>query len=102
MVLVTGGTGFLGGYIIQNLVEKGLPVRAIRRTSKTPFVSPPHIIEKVEWVEGDVLDVVSVYEAMEGIEGVIHAAALVSFHAEDGQDLMQINREGTANVVNAA
>src|SRR5918993_251785 len=102
MVLVTGGTGFLGAYIIQNLVEKGLPVRAIRRTTKTPFFIPPHIMEQVQWVEGDVLDVMSVYEAMEGVDSVIHAAALVSFHAADGEDLMQINREGTANVVNAA
>lgn len=102
MVLVTGGTGFLGAYIIQCLVEKGLPVRAIRRTHKTPFFIPPHIIEKVEWVDGDVLDVVSVYEAAEGIDAVIHAAALVSFHADDQQALMQVNASGTANVVNAA
>lgn len=102
MVLVTGGTGFLGAYIIQNLVEKGLPVRAIHRTAKTPFFIPPHIMQEVQWVEGDVLDVVSMYEAMEGVAGVIHAAALVSFHADDAEDLMQINKEGTANVVNAA
>lgn len=102
MVLVTGGTGFLGGYIIQCLVEKGLPVRAIQRTTKTPFFIPAHIIDKVEWVEGDVLDVVSLYEAMEGVEAVIHAAALVSFHAADREALMQVNAAGTANVVNAA
>jgi dihydroflavonol-4-reductase len=102
MVLVTGGTGFLGAYIIQCLVERGLPVRAIRRTAKTPLFIPSHIIEKVEWVEGDVLDVVSLYEAAEGVEAVIHAAALVSFHAADHKALMQVNAEGTANVVNAA
>lgn len=102
MVVVTGGTGFLGAYIIQCLVEKGLPVRALRRTPKTPFFMPPHVAEKVEWVEGDVLDVVSVYEAMEGAEAVIHAAALVSFHGQDREALMQVNASGTANVVNAA
>ena len=102
MVLVTGGTGFLGAYIIQCLVEKGLPVRALRRTPKTPFFIPPHIVEKVEWLEGDVLDVVSVYEAMEGVEAVMHAAALVSFHGADQDALMQVNGAGTANVVNAA
>jgi len=102
MVLVTGGTGFLGAYIIKSLVEKGLPVRALRRTSPLPFFIPKCIIQKVEWVEGDVLDVVSLQDAMEGIQGVIHSAAVVSFHAADRQLLHQINIEGTANVVNAA
>ena len=60
MVLVTGGTGFLGSYIIKALVEKGYKVRAIRRsTSKLPFFLPASVFEQVEWVEGDVLDVLS-------------------------------------------
>ncbi|RYZ45266.1 MAG: NAD(P)-dependent oxidoreductase, partial [Chitinophagaceae bacterium] len=40
-VFVTGGTGFLGSYIIQNLVAKGHTVRALRRTtSQLPFFIP--------------------------------------------------------------
>ena len=47
MVLVTGGTGFLGSYIIKELVEKNYPVRAIRRhTSKFPFYIPAGIFQK--------------------------------------------------------
>jgi uncharacterized protein YbjT (DUF2867 family) len=47
MVLVTGGTGFLGSYIIKELVERNYPVRAIRRrTSKVPFYIPARILEK--------------------------------------------------------
>ncbi|MGV3658344.1 MAG: NAD-dependent epimerase/dehydratase family protein [Chitinophagaceae bacterium] len=102
MVLVTGGTGFLGAYIIKSLVAKGLPVRAIRRTPKTPFFIPECNWQKVEWVEGDVLDVVSLQDAMEGVQGVIHSAAVVSFHSADRQLLNQVNIDGTANVVNAA
>ncbi len=63
-VLVTGGTGFLGAYIIKNLVEKGHIVRAIRRSSKPPFFIDKTILDKVEWVDGDVLDVVALSEAM--------------------------------------
>ena len=37
-ILVTGGTGFLGSYIIKELVEKGYTVRAIRRSNKLPFL----------------------------------------------------------------
>lgn len=102
MILVTGGTGFLGAYIIKNLVEKGLPVRALHRSSPPPFFIPECIWQKVEWVEGDVMDVVSLDEAMEGVEGVIHSAAVVSFAHRDHQRMSKVNIEGTANVVNAA
>ena len=102
MVFVTGGTGFLGAYIIKALIENGLPVRALRRTPKTPFFIPDVIWQQVEWVEGDVLDVVSLADAMEGVNSVIHAAAVVSFHTADRELLHQINIDGTANVVNAA
>ena len=102
MVLVTGGTGFLGAYIIKNLIEKGCPVRAIRRSAKFPFFIPQHIWQQVEWIEGDVLDVIALNDAMQGVSAVIHAAAIVSFHREQRKDMYQTNIEGTANVVNAA
>ncbi|HEU4904129.1 MAG TPA: NAD-dependent epimerase/dehydratase family protein, partial [Flavisolibacter sp.] len=66
-VFITGGTGFLGAYIIKNLVEKGHAVRALRRTgSRLPFFIPSAVWEKVAWIEGDVLDVVALQEGMEG------------------------------------
>lgn len=99
---ITGGTGFLGSYIIKNLIEKGFPVRAIRRSSKLPFYIDNKIFEKVEWVEGDVLDVVSLNDAMQGIDTVIHSAAIVSFSKENRHHMYQVNVEGTANVVNVA
>jgi dihydroflavonol-4-reductase len=102
MILVTGGTGFLGAYIIKNLVEKGLPVRVLHRTSPPPFFIPQCVWQKVEWIEGDVLDVVSLDEAMQGVAGVIHSAAIVSFSHRDHKRMSQVNVEGTANVVNAA
>ena len=103
MVLITGGTGFLGSYIIKELIEKNYSVRAIRRsTSKLPFYISPAIFEKVEWVEADILDTVSLEEAMEGVEAVIHSAAMISFHKNDKARLYQVNVQGTANVVNTA
>ena len=102
MVLVTGGTGFLGSYIIRQLVEKGYAVRAIRRSSKLPFWISKDIFDKVEWVDGDVLDVVALEDAMEGVDTIIHSAAVVSFAKKDRKDMYQVNVEGTANVVNMA
>ena len=100
--LITGGTGFLGSYIIKNLIEKGFPVRAIRRSSKLPFYIDTKIFDQVEWVDGDVLDVVSLNDAMQGIDTVIHSAAIVSFSKENRHQMYQVNSEGTANVVNVA
>jgi nucleoside-diphosphate-sugar epimerase len=102
MVLVTGGTGFLGAYIISTLLERGIPVRAIRRSSKLPFFIPQATWAKVEWIDSDILDVVGLEEAMEGCWGIIHAAALVSFHKRDHSEMHLVNIEGTKNVVNLA
>lgn len=101
-ILVTGGTGFLGSYIIKALVEKGYPVRAIRRGNKLPGWISKEILDKVEWVEGDILDVVSLEEAMEGVDTIIHSATIVSFAKKDRKHMYQVNVEGTANVVNMA
>ena len=101
-ILVTGGTGFLGSYIIKELIEKVYEVRAIRRGNKLPKWIPSAILEKVEWMEGDVLDVVSLDDAMKGIDKVVHAAAIVSFFDKDKKKMQQVNVDGTANVVNAA
>jgi len=101
-LLITGGTGFLGAYIIKHLVEKGYAVRAIRRRPQLPAFIPAHIFDKVEWVPGDVLDAASLEEAMEGVDAVIHSAAIVSFASADRLAMYKTNVDGTANVVNAA
>jgi nucleoside-diphosphate-sugar epimerase len=101
-ILITGGTGFLGAYIIKHLLEKGYAVRAIRRSKNLPAFIPKEILDKVEWVDGDVLDVVSLEDAMDGVDTVIHAAAIVSFVKKEQKQMYKINVEGTANVVNIA
>jgi len=102
MVLVTGGTGFLGSYIIKQLVERGYAVRAIRRSNTVPYWISPDVFNTVEWIEGDVLDVVALQDAMDGVDTVIHSAAIVSFVKKDRNEMYKVNVEGTANVVNMA
>ncbi|MBC7902636.1 MAG: NAD-dependent epimerase/dehydratase family protein, partial [Gemmatimonadaceae bacterium] len=101
-VFITGGTGFLGAYIIRELVSKGFSVRALRRGNKIPSFIDASVFSKVEWVDGDVLDIVALEAGMEGIDTVIHSAAKVSFYASERDELYKTNVEGTANVVNAA
>ena len=102
MVLVTGGTGFLGAYIIQNLVQKNIPVRALRRSAALPFFIPRNLLDRVEWVDGDVLDVMALEEAMAGVSSVIHSAAVVSFSKDKRRQMYSVNVDGTENVVNMA
>jgi dihydroflavonol-4-reductase len=100
MILVTGGTGFLGSHLLRKLVNVGEPVRALYR-SKIPS-QLQDIQDKVEWVIGDVLDVCALEDAMVGIDKVYHCAAVVSFHPGNHTQMMKVNVEGTANVVNMA
>ena len=101
-VLVTGGTGFIGSYTIKNLVDKGYRVRAIRRSAKLPFYIPVEILNKVEWLEGNLLDVVAMADAMKGVDAIVHSAAVVSFSSHNRDEMYKVNIEGTANVVNSA
>ena len=101
-ILVTGGTGFLGAYIINELVEKGYTIRAIHRNGAIPFYLPAAIRDKVEWVRCDVRDPIGLEDAMTGADAVIHAAAKISFLPKERRELWNINIDGTANVVNTA
>ena len=53
-------------------------------------------------MEGDVLDVISLQDALQDMDAVIHSAAVVSFVKQDRQSMYQVNVDGTANVVNMA
>jgi len=101
-ILVTGGTGFLGSYIIKELIEKGYPVRAIRRGNKLPFYIPKEILDKVQWMDADILDVVALEDVMDDIDTVIHSAGVVSFVKKEREQMYRVNVEGTANIVNIA
>jgi nucleoside-diphosphate-sugar epimerase len=56
----------------------------------------------IEWVEGDVLDLFSLEDAMKGITKVYHNAAVVSYDPAKKEIMYRVNADGTANVVNAA
>jgi dihydroflavonol-4-reductase len=108
MILVTGGTGLVGAQLLYDLSLEGKKVRALRRSSSTDhildmiFAEKPSLKNNIEWIEGNVTDVYSVLESMQGIDEVYHCAAKVSFHSSEYKELMKVNVEGTANVVNMA
>jgi nucleoside-diphosphate-sugar epimerase len=102
MIFITGASGLLGSSLIKALFEKQggplpLQIRALYR-KQIPAIQ---FADKIEWIEGDVLDVLVLEEALKGVELVYHCAAIVSFDPKQKQKMHATNVEGTANVVNA-
>lgn len=108
MILVTGATGLVGSYLILHLIENGASVTALYRNEKSiektkslfQLYHKSDLFEKIQWVQGDIIDIPSLEEVFHNIDFVYHCAAKISFDPRDEEKLRKINIEGTANVVN--
>ena len=100
MVFVTGGTGLLGGYLLRELLKRGEKVKALFRNGM-PWLLTREETEAIEWIRGDIFDVVLLNELCKEAEEVYHCAGLVSFNPSRKDELMRVNVQGTANIVNA-
>jgi nucleoside-diphosphate-sugar epimerase len=97
MIFVTGASGLVGSHLIQSLIDKGITVRALYRQTIPNFKGA----DKVNWIKGDILEVATLEEALQGVSQVYHCAAIVSFSPKQAATMLHANVEGTANVVNA-
>lgn len=96
-VLVTGGSGFLGSHVAEQLVLAGHDVRAlVRKTSNTKFLKS---LSRVELAEGAVEDADAVSAAVDGVDAIVHSAALVK--ARNDGEFQSTNVQGTKNLVAA-
>jgi dihydroflavonol-4-reductase len=97
-VLVTGGFGFLGRHLIDEL----LTLEGVEIVASDLQGSPSLHRERVRYVGGvDILDPASIGEAVRGADAVIHLAGLVSFRASDRARLYEVNQIGTRRVAEA-
>ncbi|MBI4201063.1 MAG: NAD-dependent epimerase/dehydratase family protein [Chloroflexi bacterium] len=98
-VLVTGGTGFIGGHIVRRLCGEGFSVRVLARSS-----SSLRSLEglPVEIVTGDLRDRPSLERAVQDCQTVFHVAADYRLWVRDPQELYRSNVEGTENMLAAA
>ena len=94
-ILVTGGGGFVGGYVIERLLARGYAVRSIGRSSQ-----PQLEAQGVEVVCGDLTDAPAVSAACEGVDAVFHVAARAGVWGS-WESYYQPNVIGTRNVVAA-
>lgn len=99
MILVTGGTGFIGSLVIKYLLEAGKSVLAIKRKSSIipqKLQYQPNLF----WHDADLTDYFSLSDVFNNVSQVYHCAGLVSFDPADKEKLMKVNVEGTTHIVN--
>src|ERR671919_211419 len=101
-VLITGGAGFIGSHLADELLEKGYNVRVLDNLSEQVHGKhtnrPEYLNPDVELMIGDVRDPQKVKEALKGIDAVYHYAAMVGV----GQSMYEVKEYTDVNNVGTA
>lgn len=102
--LVTGGAGFIGSHIAEELVERGNKVRIIDNFLTGKRENIASFLDKIELIEGDIRDFSLCKRASDGVDFVLHQAALPSVPRSIEDPLMtnEINVKGTLNLLLAS
>lgn len=100
-ILVTGGSGYVGSVLVPELLRAGYSVRVFdnllfNQTSLLPLFGNTHF----EFIKGDVRDVAALKEAVQGVDMIIHLAAIVGAPVCNREPLLaeQVNVQGTINL----
>ena len=99
MWLLTGATGHIGNVLVRKLLRRGEKVRALipANESRDPLKGLD-----VEALEGDVLDLDSVFASLRGIRGIFHLAGVISIMPGPNPFVRRVNVDGTKNILRAA
>lgn len=101
-VFITGTTGFIGSYITRYLLKQGYKELYCLKRPDSDIHHLGEIQSKVNWIEGDLSDIVLLDEIISKMDFIIHAAAVVSFNPKDKELLENVNVQATASLVNFA
>lgn len=104
LVLVTGGAGFIGSRIVDQLVEAGRPVRVIDCFHPAAHnVRPGYLNPDAEYIDADVADPATFETVLDGVEAVCHQASMVGLGVDfgDAGDYVKDNCLGTARLLTA-
>ena len=99
-IIVTGGTGLLGSFILRHLRQQGYQNLTATYQNDYPAI-PADLKDGIEWRRLRLPDINDALEVIAGHDWVIHSAGLVSYFKEDRYRLLDINKTGTEHIVNA-
>ena len=110
MILVTGATGLVGSHLLLKLIEQDRVLVALYRSESKKNSTLNFLKERTKsakvaeiiWRKGDVCNQPSLAVAFEGITHLYHCAAFISFAHYKQETLMEVNQQGTTNLVNLA
>jgi dTDP-L-rhamnose 4-epimerase len=101
-ILITGGAGFIGSHLADELISKGYHVKVLDNLSPQVHghsaVKPEYLNSSAEFIQGDVRDKVIVLRALRGVDAVFHFAACVGV----GQSMYEIEKYTSTNDVGTA
>lgn len=102
--LVTGGAGFIGSNIVDELLRRGHDVTVLDDFSSGKEENLAHAIKKIRLIRGDICDLEAAREACDGADYVVHLAARTSVprSVKDPIESNRVNIDGTLNVLVAA
>ncbi|MBO7448321.1 SDR family oxidoreductase [bacterium] len=102
--LVTGGAGFIGSHLAEELVKRGENVRVIDNFFSGKAENMASFINDVEFYEGDIRDEKLLKKIMPGVDYVLHHAAVASVprSVENPEESTEVNVMGTLNVLRRA
>ncbi|UCC66693.1 MAG: SDR family oxidoreductase [Deltaproteobacteria bacterium] len=104
LYLVTGGAGFIGSHIVEELVKRGERVRVIDNLSTGKREKIQHLMNAIDFMEGDLRDLNAAMKAVEGVDFVLHQAAIPSVprSIKDPKEITEHNVNGTLHLLIAA
>src|SRR5436190_5336422 len=101
-ILITGGAGFIGSHLADDLIDRGHRVRVLDNLAPQVHgagaVRPPYLNDGVELLPGDVRDATEVRRALDGVDAVFHLASAVGV----GQSMYEIEHYTSTNNVGTA